>query len=1522
MSARHEVNIASIIGIKDGIDQVFALIDQNLDVYRQHPSNDKFIRDCRSYIHQLDGLLEMLNLNSIGIVTEKMEQVIDALIVKKIQPGDDIIDALKQSTNALLFYLNELIDGVGENPLRLYPPYRTLMQVYGFKNAPESDLFFPRLTANPTLKAEAAHIDASSAKTLAKQLGAEYQAGLLQWLRDPSHREGLRQMAAAVNRIEEFPGTTEQRAFWWVTAGFLEDLLQQPDDRIDMPTRRLCGRIEQAIRRLAAGASDSTAVLMRELLYHIVQSKSSDQRIDDIKRSYAWPGQDKDTLTFEQSETLNPVLERLRDTLMQANDIWREYCAGQEDSLVSLSEYLDWLGLQAKQTECAPLIKLIDVIGNTIAYLQAKPHDMSEELAMEMATALLLAESIIDDFNKLSPDLSHQIDNLESRLLSIAARDADIGELPAAPSFDVLESKTQEKELLNQVCREILANLAQIETVLDRFFFEPAQRAELLRLPELFKQASGALIMLTLDQANTLLNHCKGLVDKLSIPDYDIDEPEQILLVDGLSSLGFFVEAYRSGRPDSQQIVEEAIALFQITATPQPAPVESPLLPPNNADSPAATEKQQAAIDDTTSSSPIDAELLDVYLEEAEAVLAGMAANIRRCRADAADRESLSDLRQGFHTLKGSGRMVKLDDMSEAAWYLEQVLTLCLGTKKPASDPLLDLVDCAQRVYTGWCENLRKYGVIDAHIEAKELVQAAKSLLAKKVTVKPKSRVSAQTAPAVKIAPEKPAAATDPICARETAEPAARVNAPDTADVVNPELLQAFLEETHDIVPQIGGRLRGWRILPQDEDIHRALLRLLHTLKGSARMAGALHLGELIHAMESQVEAVFRERHVSDAALDRLESEFDAISGAVEQLQRSQPAMIEAANDEPEEPVQVTPEKIEAPQSKTILRINPELIDRLVNDSGEASALRSRIEAQLNHFKQSLQDLAESTHRLHDQFREVEIQAETQMQSHLAQQNEGEHPFDPLEFDRFTRFQELTRSMAESIDDIIAVQKNLRGSHVAAEEAVAQQSVINRQLQQSLLQIRTLPFSNFAERYYRIARQIADDMGKKANLRIKGGEVEIDRNVLEKVNPPLEHILRNAIAHGIEAPKQRSQVGKAETGQITLQLRQEGNEVIIVLSDDGCGLDLPRIREEAQRMSLIQEDEALDDDKITAMIFMQGLSTTDAVTGIAGRGIGLDIVKNEISLLGGRIGVQSMPGQGTVFTIYLPLTLSVVQTFMVRAGEQVYAIPSFIVEHRQVFDTDTIQKMYRHHRVELNGKQYPFSHLSHLLGEANPVSATAKHNQVLFLHSGTQYLAVHVDELRSETEVAVKNAGAQLAQAPGVEGATITGDGEVILILNPVKLLQRSDVKKVFNTPLAKLTAAAALKKSARPPSVMVVDDSLTVRKVTCRLLEREGCEILIAKNGKEAVEILRETVPDVMLIDLEMPKMNGFELIRHVRANPETAKIPIIIISSRTAEKHRKIASDLGVSVFLGKPYKEEELLNHLSRLGLGRAP
>ncbi len=1526
MSAQPKLNIASIIGIKDGIYQVFALIDQNLEVYSKHPGNDKLIRDCLNYIHQLDGLLEMLNLTSITIVTEKMEQLVAALVSKKIEPSPPVFDALKQSTKALLYYLNELIEGMEENPLRLFPAYRGLMQVYGFENAPESDLFFPRLTASPALKAESAHINAITGKPLAKQLGAEYQAGLLKWLRDPSNKDGLQQMAAAVSQLEEFPGTTEGRAYWWVAAGFLEDLLQLEGAQIDLPVRRLCGKIEQTIRHLAAGILSNTAPLMRELLYHIARSESASQRISDIKNSYTWPGltADQDTLTFEQSETLRPILDRLRSTLMQANDIWREFCAGHQESLASLLEYIDWLNHQAQQTECAPLVKLIDAIDSTVTYLHDQPQDASEELAMEMATALLLVESIIDDFNKLPPDLSQQIDVIAARLRGITAGDVNVSELPHAPAFTVLESKSQEKELLAQVAQEILTNLGQIETILDKFFFEPEKRAELSVLPGLFKQVFGALVMLDLERAHTLLHHCLNLVEKLLKPGYEIVETEQILLVDGLSSLGFFIEALRSGQPESQQIVEEAIKLFQIASISANAalPAQTAAL-----ESAVAAKPDTAAVKAASPGANADPELLAIFLEEADEVLASIASELQKCRIDPTDSESLTGLQRGFHTLKGSGRMVKLEKISEVAWRLEQVLNHWLTEKRPVSDPLINLVTRTHQAYGEWCGNLREQGATE--VDAGELLLLAKALLTSEEAIETQGMDSAATANSLvdidasfEAEAEEPAVFPDSSSSGTKTKPAQPV--PFTAEAVdriNFELLPVFLEETQDIIPQMGGKLRAWRMLPQDEDIHHALLRLLHTLKGSARMTGALHLGELIHAMESHVEAAFHARNISDAALDQLESEFDAISDKIEQLQSIEVPPLSAkqiARDalaDIVEPTDSVSGKSELLQSKTILRINSELIDRLVNDSGEASMLCSKIEAQLNNFKQSLQDLTESTHRLHDQLREVEIQAETQMQSHLAQQHESEPAFDPLEFDRFSRFQELTRLMAESVDDIITVQKSLRATQTAAEEAVAQQSVINRQLQQSLLQIRTIPFGNYAERYYRIARQVAEDVNKKANLEIQGAEVEIDRSVLEKINPPLEHLLRNAIAHGIEEPRLRQQAGKPETGQVAIHLRQEGNEVIITLSDDGRGLNLPRIREEAQRLGLIQENELLDDDKAMSLIFIQGLSTTDSITGIAGRGIGLDIVKNEISMLGGRISVQSVSNQGTTFTIYLPLTLSVAQTFMVRAGKQIYAIPAFIVEHNREFDPDTLKTIYQDRQIEFNGKKYLFSHLSHLLGQTDHIPEITKHSQVLFLHSGTQYLAVHVDDLIGNTEVVVKNIGSQLAHAPGVEGATITGDGEVILILNPMKLIQRTDVQKVLSTPLPELMAITQ-KKTNMAPAIMVVDDSLTVRKVTCRLLEREGCDVLIAKNGKEAIEILQDSIPDVMLIDLEMPKMNGFELIEKVRANPETAHIPMIIISSRTAEKHRKIAKDLGVNIFLGKPYKEDELLNHLSEL------
>lgn len=350
-------------------------------------------------------------------------------------------------------------------------------------------------------------------------------------------------------------------------------------------------------------------------------------------------------------------------------------------------------------------------------------------------------------------------------------------------------------------------------------------------------------------------------------------------------------------------------------------------------------------------------------------------------------------------------------------------------------------------------------------------------------------------------------------------------------------------------------------------------------------------------------------------------------------------------------------------------------------------------------------------------------------------------------------------------------------------------------------------------------------------------------------------------------------------------------------------------------MNLIHETENLDDDQIAAMIFSPGLTTQNQVTRTSGRGIGMDIVQNDISGLGGHVTVSSERNKGTVFYIQLPLTLAVAQSFLVSSGKQVLAIPTPIVKHIQELDADALQTAYQEQQINFDGEIYPFTYLSFILGKFDQQPETKRHNHILLLHKGDKRLAIHVDELIGNREVIVKNIGPQIMHAPGVEGATVTGEGIPVLILNPLKLLHREDVQQILKTPVFDIIAKSTHKDEPKA-TILVVDDSLTVRKVTSRLLEREGYKVLTAKQGLEAIEVIAEIKPDIILADLEMPIMNGFELIQNIRSNSDTAHIPIIIITSRTAEKHRKMAAELGANEFLGKPYKEEDLLNHITRL------
>jgi chemosensory pili system protein ChpA (sensor histidine kinase/response regulator) len=548
---------------------------------------------------------------------------------------------------------------------------------------------------------------------------------------------------------------------------------------------------------------------------------------------------------------------------------------------------------------------------------------------------------------------------------------------------------------------------------------------------------------------------------------------------------------------------------------------------------------------------------------------------------------------------------------------------------------------------------------------------------------------------------------------------------------------------------------------------------------------------------------------------------------------------------------------------------------------------------------------------LRNQLREVEVQADSQMQSRLSVLEERDRDFDPLEFDRYTRLQELTRMMAESLNDAASIQQSLLKSLGETDAGLLQQARISRDVQQKLMRMRAVPFSNLNERLYRIMRQTAREVGKKAELEIEGGQVELDRSVLEKIGAPLEHMLRNALGHGLESPQERLAAGKPESGRIAINLRQESNEIALVVSDDGAGLDLDKLHKKAIEKGVLTRDQQASDAELMQLIFVSGLSTAEKVTQLSGRGVGMDVVRNEIASIGGRVDIATTRGGGTTFTVYLPLTLAVTQTVIVRAGTNVLAVSSATVEQVLRVKADVLATLYEKAVIESQGRSYPLYYLQHLLG-ARGATEIQTYNSVLLLRSGMQRIALHVDELIGNQEIVVKNIGPQLSRVPGVGGATVMGDGRIVLIVNPVKLAQRA------RSALAKTAipaAAMAAPAAAATPLIMVVDDSLTVRKITTRLLEREGYRVLTAKDGVDALEQIKDTLPAVMLVDIEMPRMDGFELTKTVRGDQRTRGIPIIVISSRTAEKHRSQATQLGVNAFLGKPYQESELLEQVMK-------
>jgi len=924
----------------------------------------------------------------------------------------------------------------------------------------------------------------------------------------------------------------------------------------------------------------------------------------------------------------------------------------------------------------------------------------------------------------------------------------------------------------------------------------------------------------------------------------------------------------------------------------------------------------------------LDADLLPIFLEEASDLVEGGNERLSMWFASPADHDTIHALARLLHTLKGSARMAGALRVGALTHALEAEVEVAqhAGGAHPERIALLQA----------------QFDEIAEGIAALRLPQAA---AAPPEATEEIAGPADETVPAAATAPETGEVPLPdnvmPLFGRaavsgEIPSPSPLLEAASTPlpeDQLDDQLLPIFLEESTELVKTVYDQLALWHAAPNDHAAEHSLARALHTLKGSARMAGAMSLGALTHTLETRVEDIARAEFPDPHLINEIRGAFDTIAHVIERLQHGEslsgmtvelpaatPAPDSAATAEPAAPVAApapalaaagaakAPAKDAEQGPRPMLRVRADMIDRLVNDAGELSIARARIEGEMRGLKQAMLDLTENVIRLRRQLREIEIQAETQMQSQIAHAQETSASFDPLELDRFTRFQELTRMMAESVNDVATVQQTLLKSLDQSNSALAAQARLNRELQQELMSVRMVPFQSIVERLYRIVRQTSKEVGKRADMEVAGSQVELDQNIINKMIGPLEHLLRNAVSHGLEGPAERLAAGKPEIGEVRLSLKQEGNEVIIAMRDDGAGLNYARIRAKAIAHGLLGADEDASERQLVDMIFKSGFSTANEVTQLAGRGVGMDVVRTEVSNLGGRIEVQSETGRGTTFRIYLPLTLAVTSALLVRVGSRTFAVPSTMIDQVQELKEAPLATIREAGISTWHGNDYPFHFLPHLLGDPGALPEARKMYWVLHLHSGTQRVAVQVDELLGTHEVVVKNIGPQLARVVGIAGATVLGDGRVVLILNPVALATRAPAIDV-------IVSSAALPAPVAPavahlPTVLVVDDSLTVRKITSRLLAREGYQVLTAKDGVDALEQMTEFTPDVILSDIEMPRMDGFELARNIRGDERLRDVPIIMITSRTADKHRSHASELGVDHFLGKPYQEDDLL------------
>ncbi len=930
----------------------------------------------------------------------------------------------------------------------------------------------------------------------------------------------------------------------------------------------------------------------------------------------------------------------------------------------------------------------------------------------------------------------------------------------------------------------------------------------------------------------------------------------------------------------------------------------------------ASNDMSHDRVEEELKADVLDDELLTIFLEECSDLLETLDASLQSFVAEPTNMKFVADLQRSLHTIKGNAKMSGFEIMADLTHSFETMLTAVSQGKLTVSEPVIDL---SHQATDGLINMLDTIATKQDLVPATALINDLENIV--------------KEVPDTGISERDPLLDSENIGGDTVIEGISNTVSESLTDLVDTSDADISMETLAQDLQQISETLttaesdsqltvsdsqkQVSEIVEQPLDSSEQVSETTETIAESIELSSQ---DQAHHSKEAKTQNTVTPLETKSQPKDQLEDFVKALPKSVMtnlQTDQQQTSISKPVNKKVEEEDMAkvkTPKRVAQEQ----IKVRADLLDDMVNYSGEISIYRARLEQQNGTFRFNLTELSQTVARLREQLRKFEIETEAQMLFRYEKNapDSKDEEFDPLEMDRFSNMQQLSRSLLESISDLVSIQEIMENLSRESETLLLQQSRVITELHEGLMRTRMVPFSSMVPRMNRLVRQTCNQLNKKVELEVVGAEGEMDRTILDGMMAPLEHMIRNAISHGIETPDDRKAKGKPETGKITLTLSRDGTDIVLDIADDGAGIPVDVVKNKAIKAGIYTQEEADQAPKedILRLILHSGLSTAQQITQISGRGVGMDVVNSEIKQLGGVLEIGSEKDKGSQFTIRLPFTLAINQALLVQVNEDVYAVPHSSIDGVVRLSREELERSYtKDKEYEYAGHKYHVQHLCTLLGSAQPsLPEQGRWFPVLLVRSGQHRVALQVDALMGNREIVVKSVGPQLSNVNWISGATILGDGRVVLILDVTTLVRIGAIK----TPDEATPVEQKVEEQRQQITVMVVDDSITVRKVTTRLLERHGMNVFTAKDGVDAVGKLQDQVPDIMLLDIEMPRMDGYELAQHVRNNERLRDIPIIMITSRHGEKHRQRAMEIGVNSYLGKPYQEAELLDNIHSL------